>query len=186
MMTLKAMLEKWEGRVHCLYLDGRGNVTTGIGHLLPTAESACDLPFTMAAGAILATPADITREYIHVKALEPNMRPMYYTLRTQLRLSDEVVDSLLDIDIRKKSTEVVAAVDGFAAFPSPAQTALMDMAVNLGTSGLLRYPKLLGACKRGEWRVAASECHRKGISEERNDATAELFRGLIATKATVA
>lgn len=181
------MLTQFEGKIFHLYLDSKGNPTCGVGHLLSSPESACDLPFTLAAGAILASRADILAEYAAVRLLEPNMRPMYYTLRTKLRLSDEAVDALLEHDIAQMSAVLKQGVEGFAAYPDPAQTALMDMAFNLGGSGLLHgYPKLLQACKWQEWRVAASECHRKGIPEDRNAATAALFRGLATKSATVA
>lgn len=178
MNSLKSSLQRWEGTVPYMYLDSRGNPSCGIGHLLPTPESACELPFTMASGAILATREDITREYVSVKMLESNHGPVYYALRTSLRLSDATVDALLDHDIAAAERSLASFIGGFTKFPDPAQDALLDMAFNLGSGGLHRYSRLLAACTTGNWAVAADECHRKGIPEERNEATAALFRGL--------
>jgi hypothetical protein len=50
------------------------------------------------------------------------------------------------------------------------------MAFNLGLAGLKKYPSMLAAVDAGQWDVAAAQCHRKGINEDRNQQTADLFR----------
>ena len=42
--------------------------------------------------------------------------------------------------------------------------------------GLKKFPSMLAAVDAGQWDVAAAECHRRGINEERNQQTAALFR----------
>lgn len=182
MTTLKASLERFEGRVAFMYLDSRGNCTVGIGHLLRTPDAACALSFTHSNGAILATREQIIAEYINVKTLEPNHKPDYYRQRTKLRLSDAAVDRLLDTDITEKRSALESLVN-LAVLPDPAQTALMDMIFNIGAGSLRRYPRLLAACDTRNWTVAANECHRDGIPKDRNDATAALFRGLASAHA---
>lgn len=178
--ALKSSLRKFEGVCNYMYLDSLGNVTAGIGRLIPTPEAATALPFTQARGAILSSREAILREFTHVKLLEPNRLPDYYATRTTLRLSDAAVEAMLDADIAAMERSLASWIGGFTKYPDPAQDALMDMAFNLGPNGLHRYSRLLAACGTGNWKVAATECHREGISEERNEATAALFRGLAA------
>jgi len=42
---LKEMLLESEANIPWMYCDSRGNVTVGIGHLIPNAEAATKLPF---------------------------------------------------------------------------------------------------------------------------------------------
>jgi GH24 family phage-related lysozyme (muramidase) len=50
------------------------------------------------------------------------------------------------------------------------------MGYNLGVGGLLKFHKLLAAVDAGQWTTAAAQCHRMGIGDARNQATAGLFQ----------
>ena len=66
---------------------------------------------------------------------------------------------------------------GFDAFPAQAQEALLDMAFQLGARGLVnKFPHLVASVKARDWKTCAVQCHRAGIQEWRNVATADLFR----------
>ena len=71
--------------------------------------------------------------------------------------------------------KVAAALPKWNTYAEPAQEALFDMAFNLGLGGLKKFPHMLRAVDAGDWATAAAQCHREGISEERNRATAALF-----------
>lgn len=176
---LKKMMEDAEGRVLHMYLDSKGNVTCGVGHLMSTPEYATKIAFTTAGGDVLASSASITAEYVGVKMLPPNHVAGFYEQRTRLRLSEATVDKLLDDDVAQVEAALIHIAPGFTFYPDPARTALTDMAFNLGPAGLRKFPKLMDACMESDWETAAKECHRKGVAESRNIETAALFRGLV-------
>ncbi len=50
------------------------------------------------------------------------------------------------------------------------------MAFNLGVTGLVnKFPTFTRAAREGDWGKCADECRRRGISDERNEKTKELF-----------
>jgi hypothetical protein len=55
------------------------------------------------------------------------------------------------------------------------------MAFNLGVNGLIsHFPRLIAAVKARDWKTCAAQCHRNGISDERNQKTLDLFRQALA------
>jgi len=163
-----------EGNIAHMYLDTRGFVTVGIGHLLADEEAAVRLPFQTAAG-VRADADAITREWEHVKQQKPAQLARYYEPFTTLRLAPEDVLALLDKDIAAVEGGVSNRFHGYPDYPASPQDALLDMAFNLGVGGLAKYIKLRAAAERKDWKACAGECHRNGVSDDRNNATRTLF-----------
>ena len=100
----------------------------------------------------------------------------FYQAVTKGRLSDDAIYALFDADVAAKISQLTAVIYGYENLPDGPQAALLDMAFNLGVGGLTKgYPKLMAAVKAGDWQTAAAECHRNGISADRNQQTANLF-----------
>ncbi len=176
---LKSSLKEHEGVVPFLYLDTKGNPTVGVGHLLPTQEIACALPWERSLHPV--DPRDVEQEFMRVLAMEKGKPASYYGARTVLRLSPETIDALLDADIAAKFAELEAAIFGFAAYPECVQCAMLDIAFNCGVAGLLHgFPKLMEHVKRADWEGAAQESRRPEVSPERNEWTAQMFREALA------
>ncbi len=75
-----------------------------------------------------------------------------------------------------KESEVRRAFPDFDKYPLPAREALVDMAYNLGTNGLMeKFPTLVKAVRNRDWSTASQECHRRGVGVDRNDAVRRLF-----------
>jgi lysozyme len=71
-------------------------------------------------------------------------------------LDEEEASWLLEHRARKKLAEIA----GFAWFQGSGpvvQSVLVDLAYNLGTSGLLHFPKMLDAIAQKRWQVAHDE-----------------------------
>lgn len=174
---LKASLRETEGVIPHFYLDTKGFVTAGIGHLLRTEDEAFALPWTKDDRP--ASTAEIRFEYQRVKALKPGMGPRYYAERTTLRLSDEAMDRLLDADVDAKASEVAASLPGFDAFPDGPQCGCLDIAFNCGVNGptglIHGFPRMMAYVKAGRWVEASRESHRPEVSDKRNRQTAAWF-----------
>lgn len=180
---LKERLRDHEGVIPHMYLDTLGYVTAAVGHLLADVEAAKKLPFLRGvsgldgAAGTPATPEEIEFEFNAVKAMKPAMLPEFYRARTMLRLPADAIDILLDQDVAGFAGTMEKLLPGFGAFPETAQEALLDMAFQLGAGGLMqKFPHLILAVKARDWNACAVNCHRTGIQEWRNTATAGLFK----------
>ncbi len=173
---LKARLREHEGVVPHLYLDTLGLVTCGVGHMIPGQVAMAGIPIVHPRGTE-ATLIDKIAEWQRAKLLEPARLPEYYTANTRLRMTPEAITALQDSDVASFQQAPRSLLPGFDEFPEPAQEALLDMAFQLGAKGLIeKFPHLATAVKASDWQTCAAECHRAGIQEWRNVATADLFR----------
>jgi hypothetical protein len=65
---LRKKLEQYEGRVEHMYLDTKGYVTVGVGHMMSSAEEAKKVAFVNAASGAAATKKEIEDEYTLIKS----------------------------------------------------------------------------------------------------------------------
>jgi lysozyme len=70
-------------------------------------------------------------------------------------LPEFIIDTLLEYDIAQKTRELIAALPWFIELDPPRQGVLVNMAFNLGTAGLLKFAKALGAMRSGSYAEAA-------------------------------
>ncbi len=179
--ALKASLRQHEGQVPTMYLDSKGLVTCGIGHLLVGASDAEKLPwYSPAVGNRPCSASEIRSEFFRVVQMQANHVANFYALPSSPRLTTEAMESILDADIRAKEAEIAAAIPGFESFPELAQCALLDIAFNCGVNGptglVHGFPKLMAAVHSRDWPLCSKLCHRAPpVSEGRNIFTATLF-----------
>jgi GH24 family phage-related lysozyme (muramidase) len=157
-----------------MYRCTGGEVTIGIGHAIQTADDAVKLAWQVDGRA--ATPGEIQADYARVAASDQGLLASRYAALSQVRMPNDAIDALASSDVDSFWSQIAAKVPGFAGYPDCVQSALFDMAFNLGVGGLLGFHNLLAACAAGDWTTAANECHRRGISDDRNQQTADLFR----------
>jgi GH24 family phage-related lysozyme (muramidase) len=180
-----AQLKVFEGCVSWMYRDTAGNITVGVGLMLPDAATACALPFGLltegqvtggqAAGGA-ATAAEIAAEFARVDGLVAGKLPEFYRGPASLELPQPVIDQKLSEVLEGFEATVRAGLSGYDALPDGVKIALLDMAYNLGPEGLLKgYPRMLQAVEAGNWAQAAAECERGGIGAARNAWTSKQF-----------
>ena len=177
------LAEENEGRYAWMYLDTRHNVTVGIGHLLPSPAAAEALPFVDADTGQPATRDSIGVAYAAVRDAGHLARrgADRFAAVTTVRLPGAAVQAVYERDF----TEIVeqtrgnlrAVGGGFDSYPLPAQLAIVDMAFNLGPSGLHNgFPRFRNAgLARRDFEAAAGESRRRGIGERRNARTRSLL-----------
>ena len=174
--SLCAELLRWESCRPHMYVDGRGFVATGVGHALPTVDAAIALPWRHRATGLSATPAEIQRAFVRVRALGPRQKTLSYRLASDLVLPAGVAG---DLAIGRIERDVLPWLRrlcrGFRRYPLPARRALVDMAFDLGLAGLARFRNLITACAQRDFATAANHCHRRGSRETRNAAMRILF-----------
>lgn len=183
-------LEKSEDNVEYMYLDTKGNVTVGVGMMLPDEQAALHLPFrkkTPAGHYRPATEQDIRQAYRKVrqrpfgprfgkKTFKPSPANGLDDVRITKAEGQQALRQRLphDVQILRQKFK------GFDTFPPTVRKALIDMLYNLGSGNFSRskWPKLFEAIDARNWAEAARQSHRKDIQEDRNHHIDDLFRGI--------
>ncbi len=167
--TLRAKLEKYEGKINHMYLDSKGFVTVGVGHLITSLAAAQKLNFKNAKN-MPASAAEIKTDYDAVKKQPANRLASSYKKHTKLTLPNNEIDKLTDKHIDSFEKELKTIYTGFNQFPSDVKLALFDMIFNLGMTNLKNtWPTFNAAIKAKDWQKAADNSNRKApISAERN------------------
>lgn len=167
-------LKIFEGVFPWMYSDTRGNVTVGCGHLLANPTLASRLPFDCG-------PEIARSDWAIVKGARPGKLAQWYGELTHSRLSPVDIDALLTVDIQDTYRALLVNLPELNTFPQPAQEALMDMAFNVGSGFVFRFPKMIGAARACKWVTASLECTRNGVQPSRNAKTAELLASASST-----
>src|ERR1035441_7242603 len=153
-----------------MYLD-TGNppvVTCGIGHALFTVEDCLALPWDRPETVV-------RRDYGIVASQPPGYLADWYQQFTTCRLNDFFLHELLERDIDRQVKILRGQFPRFKEYPEKAQEALSEMAFNLGGNFPKKWPRFSQAVRNQDWAQAAAECHREGVSGQRNKETAKLF-----------
>lgn len=167
--TLRSKLEKYEGKVSHMYLDSKGYVTVGIGHLLSTIVDAQKLDFKNASNK-LASKSEIKSDFEAVKKQPANRLASTYKKHTKLTLSAIEINKLTDKHIDSFEKELKRIYADFNTFPTEVRLALFDLIFNLGMTKLKnKWPIFNSAIKAKDWQKAADNSNRKSpISAARN------------------
>jgi len=177
--TLVENLRRFEGAIPWMYRDTApaGNVTVGIGVLLPDEGAAVALPFRNTKAGRGATETEIAQDFARVRAIRGGLNAGEYRGFAPLELPDGEVTALA---VRRLEDVFLPGLRGlyagFDRWPWPAQQVLVDMAWNLGLAGLEKFYQLRQACHTGDWARAADESHVATSRPARNEWRAETFR----------
>ena len=156
-----------EGSVPHLYKDTRGNVTCGVGFLVPDVRTLQTFDWQPSDAAAL-------RDWYKILPLPGAHRVSFYARHCEAVITEDEIARVLT-DKLAAFTERLQEDWDLDKHPPTVQVALLDMAYNLGVGGLGRYLKLGAALDKRDYAEAATECSRRGVPERRNQETAELF-----------
>lgn len=174
--TLRVKLEKYEGKVVHMYLDSKGFVTVGVGHLASSVAEAQKLAFKTAK-SLPASAAEIKADYEAVKKQPANRVASFYKKHTKLILPNIEIDKLTNKHIDSFEGELKRIYSDFDTFPSEVKLALFDLIFNLGMTNLKnKWPTFNAAIKAKDWQKAADNSSRAApISAERNKYVKDLL-----------
>ena len=176
LQTLRKKLAEYEGSIPHMYLDSKGLVTVGTGHLITTIIEAKKLPFYKENNT-KATAEEIELDFNGVKKQPGNRLASYYKRFTKFHLTSEDIDKLTNKHIDTFYKEIKTIYTGFDLFPSEVKLALLDIIFNVGMTDLKnRWPSLNKAIAVKDWATAAKESNRKApVSAARNKYVRDLF-----------
>lgn len=146
--------EPFEGRVHWMYLDVFGLVTTAVGVLIDSPAGAASLPWVRADGLVLATDAEIEAEWHRVKSMPPGLHFRQY--RGSLRMTDDAINYIVMSRLHNNARRIARQLPDFPTWPADAQLGALSRAWAAGAD-LAKWPKHRAACERRDWIEAGRE-----------------------------
>lgn len=173
---LRAKMEKYEGKVSHMYLDSKGLVTVGVGHLLKDLASAQKLNFKKS-NNMPASKSEIKADYDAVKKQSKNRIASFYKKHVVLKLLDADMNALTNKHIDSFESELKRIFTDFSTYPTEVKFALFDIVFNVGMTDLNnKWPSFKTAIKAKDWTKAAKESNRKTpVSAERNKYVKDLL-----------
>jgi len=185
---LRTKLTQYEGKFNHLYLDTKGKVTTGVGHLIPNKIAIAsvalykvknNLPFQ------LASLHEKQTEYDKIAKLPWGQRygAASFKKHTTLVMKDADINLILDKHIDSFYKELSNIFNKAKGYPENfdqlhknVQQALFDMIFNLGATKIVNtFPSFNAALKNSDWKKAATESNRPDVSPARNQYVKQLF-----------
>lgn len=181
-----AKLKVFEGSIPHLYLDTKGYVTVGIGHLISNRTDMKRVKMHTVKNKLpdkLATLAEKQTEFDTIKALTKGKKASAYKKDTTLVMKDTEIQSLKGTHVKNFYANLTAdytVANGYANtfddLHENVQLALFDMIFNLGRSGLKKkFPTFNQAIKDENWSKAATESNRPDVGKSRNTYVKRLF-----------
>jgi hypothetical protein len=164
-----------------MYLDTRGNVTIWVGFEVPSALAAQSLPLYLPGGTLPCTMQEKAAAWETVSAMQPGRLSSSYGYSGCPVMLPSDGDALLMAKLDALDEGLAAGIPGFEALPDAWKMACLDQAFNLGLHGFLSgYPHEIDRIEAGDGLGAALQCHRNGISDERNAWAAAQFNSVPA------
>lgn len=154
-----AVCREHEGVTRYMYLDVKGKVTTGVGFLIESVETAQRFDWWTKSGA-LAEPGQVRAEWERVKARQEwkkyNGLQAVWRDSANLFLAEAAVDAILLEMTPTYWRGVVKSAPNVEQAPADAQLALLDLAWQNGPAFLDGWPDTRAAVRAGDWSRVAS------------------------------
>lgn len=191
--ALRAFLAEHEGELDFMYLDNHSPnrlVTTGIGCLLDTAESAVRPFMYWRNGAAAASAGQVRAEWHRISGMQTTAvgeNGWAFQRLTPFRLAPESLQALFDQTAAGFESALLhtAYFQSFDTFPADAQMGILVMAWARGAKpddapirgGLaVNSPRFSRACHLRDWTTAAREAEWRAIRGSHNQRRRALIR----------
>lgn len=171
-------IKRFEGIINHFYLDIKGNVTIGYGHLVANINSSVLLDLIRKKDGLPATIVEKQTEWTTIKSkpFGKQFTADSYDQFCNLSLNQPDIDKLLANDLATTEHQLSANFTDYQHFPQSAKAGLIDMAFNLGIGTLMgKFSNFVASVKKQDWATAAIECNRTGIDPNRNIEVRQLF-----------
>lgn len=172
--SIQDTLRTYEKEKDFFYLDSLGNVTTGVGFMLANEDAAAALSL-LDFNDNPATDLQKRQEWRNIHALATGYVADWYEDYTELYMPQSAIDDKLNSLISDSYAQILGVFEDFGSYPSAARVALQDIIYNVGVGNFAQFTRLKAAVRRRDWAGAATESHRAGIDEARNNKVRDLF-----------
>ncbi|MBL1259292.1 MAG: hypothetical protein COB33_002025 [Thiotrichaceae bacterium] len=181
-------IEQYEGRFNHLYLDTKGKVTVGIGHLVPNRNAMATVMLYKLKNKVpfqAASLAEKQAEYDKTSKLPYGQRygAGSFKSHTTLIMKDSDINAQRDKHVNSFYTELTNIYNKSNGYPDDfdklhknVQLALFDMIFNLGATKIVAsFPSFNKALKASDWKKSATESNRPDVNAARNSYVKQLF-----------
>jgi len=138
-----AFTQQFEGYKTYMYTDHKGYVTTGVGNLIDPIGAALALPWKKPDGS-LASQAEISAAWWAVKGAFPAIQSTAAQSLTNLRLTRDDVDKIVQGKVRANHVELLKQYPGYTLWPIPAQIVLHSISWAWGAYFANTWDHVLG------------------------------------------
>ena len=140
----KSLIEHWEGRMPCVYLDTVGIKTIGVGYNMKNAD---------ARAAFKAIGADYDKFYNGpvtpaTKKCDCSAVPC---------LTEEQIDELFDRSVKIAIADAQKVISTFSTLCCPVQDVMVDMAFTLGGKGFSQFTTFAKLVTLEYWKAAGDD-----------------------------
>ena len=145
--------EPLEGRVHSLYVDVLGLVTTAVGVLVDPIHLALALPWKRPDGS-LASETEIRADWEHVKNDRERLKKLtwkYAAPLTTIRLTDEDIDAIVEKKLASNEVELRKWFPGYDDAPADAQLGILSLAWATGPAFAKKFPNFTRSANAKKW-----------------------------------
>jgi hypothetical protein len=190
--ALHDFLKAYEGKVNFMYLDVKGLVTVGIGHLIEPVSMAHKLEFRTKGGGAPVSAGEVTTEWQTVKSRTDLISKggAAFGAITRLELSDNGIKTMVTSSANaienyiKTNASAKKFYANFDNWPADAQLGFMGVAWGGIPLPQFNWHKFPEACRVEDWKKAAAECTiTSPIAAGRNEAHKMMFLNAAAVKA---
>jgi hypothetical protein len=181
--ALSPFLKLYEGKVNFMYLDKKGLVTVGVGHLIDPVNKALELEFGHDGGGA-ASAGEITAEWQTVKSRKDliDTGSKAFKAITKLMLTDKGIEEMVKASAEaienyiKTNASAQKFYANFDRWPADAQLGFMGVAWGGIPLPQFKWYKFPEACRLEDWDTAAKECKISSpIAAGRNEAHELMF-----------
>jgi len=178
-IIVQRKLEEYEGNYNHMYIDSKGKVTIGIGHLIANKSAVVSIMLYKSKHGQPTMPASAKEkqdEYDNILKQRKNYKASWYKQFTTLVMKNTDINTQRDKHITifyRELSGMYRKTNGFPkdfdAMPDEVQLALFDMIFNLGQTKLRTiFTKFNNAIKQEKWAEAAKQSNRPDVNSARN------------------
>jgi GH24 family phage-related lysozyme (muramidase) len=179
-------VSEWEQDKEHLYKDSKGNVTIGMGRMIPSEDNATTLNLKIKDqnGMIRQASEEEARQAFKKVKNYPlsNAEASHYDPKENPKLDMVYIDPetskvMAMTDLLYHADALRRNVPNFEKLDPDVQKAMLDMRYNMGGGNfnMVKWNKFFKAVDAQDWFTAAKESNRKDISDERNKAIYDLI-----------
>lgn len=184
-------IEQYEGRFNHLYLDTKGKVTVGVGHLISSRNAIATVALYKVKNGLpfqVASLIEKQAEYDKISKSPYGQRhgASSFKSQTTLVMKEGDIDAQRDKHINGFYSELTSIYKKSSGYPGDfdklhknVQLALFDMIFNLGATKIVKsFPGFNKALKASDWKKAAIESNRPDVSVARNQYVKQLLNSV--------
>ena len=169
-----------------MYLDSKGKVTVGVGHLIASKAAVASVTMYTTKNKlpdVIASQKQKEAEFDAILKQKKNYKASWYKQHTSLVMKDADMNAQRDKHVNTFYSELTGVYSkakgyttNFDSMPDEIQLALFDMTFNLGQTKLRTlFTKFNTALKGEKWDEAAKQCNRPDVNAARNKYVKDLF-----------